>query len=58
MLKTASKMVKKEIKAKMQELPSLDSPRSIVVPQQTEPDLIPYEAEEDDQLEEKIEREE
>ena len=44
-------MVKKEIKAKMQELPSLDSPRSIVVPQQTEPDLIPYEAEEDDRVE-------
>ena len=45
MLKTASKMAKKEIKAKMQELPSPDSPRSIAAPKQTEPDLIPYETE-------------
>ena len=51
MLKTASKMTKKEIKAKMQELPSLNSPRSTEVPKQTEPDLVPYEIEQDDRVE-------
>ena len=51
MLKTASKMTKKEIKAKMQELPSHDSPRSTEVPKQTEPDLVPYEIEQDDRVE-------